>query len=328
MEMMLAAQFGRYGGADEISLGSCAKPEPDSGDVRLQVHASSVNGGELLFRRGQLRLLSGRRFPKGLGSDVAGVVDKLGRDADGFEVGDEVWGVLPSIEFVRSQAPAGAAAEYVCVPADRLAPLPHSLSFVEAAALPTVATTALTAVRDVAKIGAGDRVLVRGATGGVGSSVLQLTASRGATVTALTSEANLEAARALGAGEALDYRAIDLSALGRFDAVFDTVGSDLARVRKLVGRGGRMVAMAMNPFAPAARSILASIVHGRERIRFFSGKPGRRLLDELAEEVAADRLKPVIDQVYPLDRVADAHRAAEAGGRCGKQVIDVTHEGR
>lgn len=322
---MRAAQFGRYGGPEEITLGSAPRPDPAPTEVRVRVRASSVNGGELLFRRGRLRPLSGRRFPKGLGSDLAGVIDAIGDNVAGLAQGDQVWGVVPSIAFVRSQASAGAAAEYVTVPASRVAPMPSDTTFVEAAAMATVATTALTAVRDIAQVSAGQRVLVRGAAGGVGSSVVQLAVARGALVTALAGGAHLDAVRALGATEALDYRAINLAGLARFDVVLDAAGSNLSTVRRLVSPGGRMVAMAMNPPLAGAWSVAASLLHGRERIRFFSGKPDRQLLEQLAVEIAAGNLRPVIDRVHSLDHVADAHRAAQAGGRFGKQVIAVSN---
>lgn len=326
-EVMRAAQFGRYGGPEEIVVATVPRPTPGPGQVRIQVHASSVNGGELLFRSGRLWPLSGRRFPKGLGSDLAGVVDAIGPGVDGLEPGVPVWGVVPSIEFVRSQAPAGAAAEYVVVSSDRVAYMPQVLSFAEAAALPTVATTALTAVRDVAKVSAGQRVLVRGAAGGVGSSLVQLAASRRGLVTALAGAANLEAVRELGARDAIDYRGVDLDSLGRFDVVLDTAGRDLGAVRRLLAPGGRMVSLALNPPIRGALSVLASLPHGASRIRFFSGKPGRHLLDELAAEVRAGHIRAVIDGVYSLRQVGEAHRAAEAGGHCGKQVITVREPG-
>lgn len=323
---MRAAQFGRYGGPDELTIGTVARPEPGPGQVRVRVEATSVNGGELLFRSGRLRLLSGRKFPKGLGSDLAGVVDAAGPGVTSPGVGQTVWGVLPSIQFVRSQAPAGAAADYVVVPADHVADMPARISFVEAAALPTVATTALTAVRDVAKVRAGEQVLVRGAAGGVGSSLVQLAASRGARVTALTGSTTMSAVRSLGAEEVHDYRSTPVTSLTGFDIIFDTVGSSLRTVRSSLAPRGRMVALALNPAFPAILAVLASAAHGKSRIRFFSGKPSAALLTELSAEVRAENLRPVIDHVYPLADIAAAHRAAERGGRCGKQVIAINDD--
>lgn len=320
---MRAAQFTGYGGAEHLRVALAPRPAPGPGEVLVRVHASSVNGGELLLRAGRLRLLSGRRFPKGLGSDLAGTIAAAGEGVSGFTLGDRVWGVLPSIQFVRSQAPSGAAAEFVCVPADKVGPLPNGLGYQEAAALPTVATTALTAIRDHANVQAGQRVLVRGAADGLGTSLVQLAAARGGILTALAGAGTLEAVRGLGAAQVLDYRTTTLSSLGEFDVILDTAGSQLAALRRLLAPGGRMIALALNPPVRGLLSVAASAVHGSRRIRFFSGNPDRGLLADLAREVSEGRIHAVIDQVHPLEQVEQAHRAAEAHGRYGKQVISI-----
>ncbi|WP_037913160.1 NAD(P)-dependent alcohol dehydrogenase [Actinacidiphila yeochonensis] len=316
--MMKAVLYDRYGGPDVLSVGRVPRPEPASGEVLVKVRAFSVNGAELAARSGRLRLLTGRRFPQRVGLDFTGEVAALGAGAARLAVGDRVWGVLGRTSGF------GSAAEYVAVPAERVGRVPDGLDLVEAAALP-VATTAVTALRDSTGLRPGERLLVRGAAGGVGNAAVQLGRAFGAEVTALARAANLDFVRGLGAHRAVDHRSVRPADLGRFDVVMDTVGTGLPAFRRLLNPGGRMVTIALDPEHPAVSLgyLAAGLLHGRGRVRFFSGNPVQRHLDDLAGHVVEGRLRPAVDTVFPLEETAAAHRALEAGGVRGKYVVRV-----
>ncbi|MFJ3492765.1 NAD(P)-dependent alcohol dehydrogenase [Streptomyces sp. NPDC086091] len=315
---MRAALYDRFGGPEVLYVGRSPRPVPGPGEALVRVAAVSVNGGESLAREGRVRFVTGRRFPMRVGVDLAGEVASLGAGATGLAVGDRVWGVLGRTSGF------GSAAEYVAVPAERLGKVPEGLDLVDAAALP-VATTAVTALRDKAALRPGERLLVRGAAGGVGSLAVQLGRALGAEVTGLARAANLDFVRELGAAHALDHRTTALTDLDRYDVVLDAVGSDLRTVRGLLRPGGRMVAIAfdLDHVAASLGYIVASAVHGRARVRFFSGNPKRALLDDVARHVTAGELLPAVHTVLPLAEIGRAHQMLEDGGVRGKVVVRI-----
>ncbi|MFI6943481.1 NAD(P)-dependent alcohol dehydrogenase [Streptomyces sp. NPDC050418] len=317
-EKMRAALYDRFGGPEVLYVGEADRPVPGPGEVLVRVAAVSVNGGELAARSGRVRLVTGRKFPQRTGLDFAGTVAALGAGASGVAVGDRVWGVM------GRGSGFGSAAEYLAVRPERLGRIPDRIDLHEAAALP-VGTTAITALRDKAGLRPGERLLVRGATGGVGYVAVQLGKAMGAHVTGLARAGNLGLVRDLGADEALDYRTAAPAGLGRYDVVLDTVGKDLAAYRRLLTPKGRMVAIAfdLDRVAASLGSVLASGVHGRGRVRFFSGNPKTALFDDLASYVEQGALRPLVDRVFPLDAIGEAHRALEAGGVRGKYVVRV-----
>ncbi|MGM1065041.1 NAD(P)-dependent alcohol dehydrogenase [Saccharothrix sp. Mg75] len=307
---MRAVLFDRYGPPEVLYEGTAPDPVVEPGHVLVRVHAASVNGGEATARAGGLKLVLGPRFPKRTGVDFAGEVVS----GPGFDPGTPVWGALPRGTF-------GSAAEYVAVRPRQLAPSPAGLDLVRAAALPGVGTTVITALRDAARLREGERLLVRGATGGVGHVAVQLGRAYGAHVTALASASALDFARSLGADAAVDYRT-DPAELGTFDVVLDTHGGGARAYRRLLRPGGRMVAIAFRSAADVAY-LLASAALGPRRVRFFSGNPRTDLFTDLAALVEDGSIAPVIDTVHPLSGAAAAHRAMEAGGVRGKHVLRV-----
>jgi NADPH:quinone reductase-like Zn-dependent oxidoreductase len=319
---MRAALYDRYGPPEVLYEGTVPEPVAEPGEVLVRVHACSVNGGEPAGRAGQVRVVTGlvgRGFPKRTGMDFAGEVADPGPAGSGLAAGDRVWGMLPRRQMF------GSAAEFVAVSPDRMAPAPAGLDLVHAAALPAVGTTAIAALRDRARLAAGDRLLVRGASGGVGSVAVQLGRAWGAHVTGLAGAQSLDFVRDLGADEAFDYATTAPADLGLFDVVLDTVGTGMRAYRRLLAPGGRMVAIAFDTANPVASvsQLLASTVFGSRRVRFFSSDPARPLFAELTRLTESGAVRPVVDTVYPLADIAAAHRALERGGVRGKNVVRV-----
>ncbi|MFC8201560.1 NADP-dependent oxidoreductase [Streptomyces sp. NPDC057298] len=314
---MKAAQITGFGRADVLRVNDVERPAPGAGEVLVSVEASSVNGHDVIVRSGELKMVSGRRFPIGVGLDFAGVVAGTGAGVEGYRAGDRVWGMV----HPRRRHSVAGAAEYVVVSTERVAHAPADLSSVEAAALVVAGSTALIALRDSVHLADGERVLVRGAAGGVGTAAVQLAHAMGGHVTALARDRHAELLTDLGADEVLDYRSTVSEQIGPFDVIVDTVGTELHCYRSRLGKGGRMVTVGLSPSALAA--IAASSVHGTRRIRTFSANPETPLLRDLAGRVSSGALRPVIDSVYPLADIAAAHQAFERGGVVGKHVVTV-----
>ena len=315
---MKAAQITSYGTPDVLRIDEVDRPTPGPGEVLVSVAASSVNGHDVIVRSGALRIMTGRRFPLGVGLDFAGAVAATGADVNGVRVGDQVWGMV----HPRERHTVAGAAEYVVVAADRVSVAPTGVSAVEAASLVVGGATALIGLRDTLRLAPGQRILVRGAAGGVGTAAVQLARAMGGEVTALARASHAAALRELGAAEILDYRTTNADQIGEFDAIFDTVGTELNCYRRRLRSHGRMVTIGLS--GPAFAAIAASSVYGARRIRAFSANPDAAVLRELAGYVTSGALRPVVESVYALTDIASAHRAFERGGVVGKQVIDVS----
>jgi NADPH:quinone reductase-like Zn-dependent oxidoreductase len=310
-----AAQIARFGEPDVLRINEVGRPEPAAGQVLVAIEASSVNGHDVLVRAGGLKMVSGRRFPIGLGLDFAGVVAAAGIGVQDYRTGERVWGTV----HPRKRHATGAAAQYVAVPVGRIAPAPAGISSAEAASLVVAGATALIAVRDAVRLSSGEHVLVRGAAGGVGTAAVQLAHALGGHVTALARDRHAQALGGLGAERVLDYHTTTAEQAGPFDVIVDTVGSDLRRWRRRLTRNGRMVTVGLS--ASALASIALSMVHGSRRIRTFSANPDTAILRDLAGYVTSGALRPVVDSVYPLEDIAAAHRAFARGGVLGKHVL-------
>ena len=265
---MKAAVYDSYGGPEVLHEGLVAVPEPTSSELLVRVHAASVNGYDLIVRSGGVKMMSGRNFPKRTGLDFAGEVVTVAGDTPQFRKGDRVWGVMP-LHRVE------CAAEFVCVAPEHVAHSPAGLDLVLAAALPVVGATAVMALREVTDLKRGERLLVRGASGGVGSVAVQFARALGAHVTGLASATSLEFVRKLGADNALDYAKTGPKDIGPFDVILDTVGTDARAWRGRLTPGGRMAATVPDPRHPliSMAHFAATRVHGKRRIRFFSAKP-------------------------------------------------------
>ncbi|HWO67919.1 MAG TPA: NADP-dependent oxidoreductase [Umezawaea sp.] len=312
---MRAVQFDRFGPPEVLHLNEVATPEAGRGEVLVEVHGASVGGGETAFRAGKLRRVLPHRFPQGTGNDFAGRIASVGTGVDGLSVGEAVWGLMPYRRF-------GSIADHVVVPAHRVATAPADVDLVEAAALPSVGTTAVTALVHKAGLRRGERLLVRGAGGGVGSVAVQLGKALGAHVTALVSGRDLDWIRNLGADVAFDYRATPPEQLDRFDVVLDNVGTNLGAYRRLLTPQGRMVPLALDA-DHLGRSLAYSAWVGvtDRRVKVFSNNPSAERIAELTRYVESGAIRPIVDTVFPMAEVVESHRRLEAGGVRGKYVI-------
>jgi len=319
---MRAVLHQRYGRPDVLELRDVQKPEIGDDQVLVRVHASSVNPVEWYGVSGPYfaRVGNGMRRPKDqtVGADLAGVVEAVGRDVTLFEPGDEVFGVS-----------GGSWAEYTIAREDRLAKKPASLSFDEAAAVPVAAVTALQALRDKGDVQAGQKVLINGASGGVGTFAVQLAKLLGAEVTAVCSTGNVEQARALGADRVVDYTKEDFTKLGvQHDVVLDIAGSrSFLEVRKVLTPdakyvlvGGRMTYRGLGPLPHLGGTILKSRFRS-QTVTFFVAKVTTEDLTYLAELLEAGTLKAVIDRRYELSEAPDALAYLGEGHAKAKVVI-------
>lgn len=314
---MHAIYYSEYGSADVLRYGELPTPRPKPQQLLVRVHAGSVNPVDWKLRRGELKLVSGWRFPQVPGRDVAGVVAEVGAAVTAFRPGDRVFGMLDS-------GLGGAYAEYAVLSAAVAAPVPAGLSFEEAAAVPLAGFTALQALRDRGRLRPGERVLVNGAAGGVGLLAVQLARLLGAgRVVGVCSARNAALVRSLGADEVIDYQQHDFTrARAAYDLVFDAVASSSYRQSRATLRpGGRYVTTVPNPLDLLLGWPLS--VAAGHRLRAVLARSRGRDLRRLADWLAAGQLRAVIDRRFPLAEAAAAQRYSETGRAVGKIVLTV-----
>lgn len=311
---MKVISYDRYGDLDVLHATEHASPEPRKGEVVVAMRATSVNVIDGRVRAGTMGPLVPNTFPKIPGADVAGVVTILGSDVTAFKPGDEVLGAV-------SPFSGGAFAEYVRVPTKQLALKPAELSFEEAGALPITGLAALQALRDLGKVGRGSRVLVHGASGGVGLFAVQIAKQMGAHVTAVAGPQAIETVTSLGADIAIDYakRAIGKSD-GPFDFILDASGkADWAHAHELLSEKG--VLGELSPTIPAfIGSKLANLTR-TQRHEMVTASPNTKDLAELAQLAARGQLKIVIAARYDFAHAIQALIDQERETTLGKRVV-------
>jgi NADPH:quinone reductase-like Zn-dependent oxidoreductase len=322
---MRAIVYDRYGSPAVLRVQEVDKPAVRDGEVLVRVHAVSVNPADWHFLTGTpylMRVGTGLSKPKGrvLGLDFAGRVEEVGANVSGLQPGDEVFG-----------AHTGAFAEYVSAPENSMAPKPANLSFEEAAAVPVAGVTALQGLRDKGKLQAGQRVLIIGASGGVGTFAVQVAKSLGAEVTGVCSTRNVERVRSLGADRVIDYTSEDFAGDGaRYDLVFvlagHSSGSELLRVLNPKGTlllcSGDGGGPWLGPFIGVTRTLARSAFASQRAVMWIANSNRADLLD-LKALIEAEKVTPVLDKRYALADAAEAFRYQGEGHTQGKSVLTV-----
>jgi len=320
---MKAILFTEYGSPDVLQYKDVEKPAPADDEVLIKVLAASANPADWHIMRGApflARLEFGLWKPKNptLGADVAGIIEAVGKNVTQFQVGDEVFG-----EIFK-----GSFAEYVCASEKLFAAKPANTSFEAAAAVPVAALTALQGLRDKGQIRSGQKVLINGASGGVGTFAVQIAKSYGTEVTGVCSTRNLDLVRSIGADHVIDYTKEDFTENGKtYDLIFDTIGkrSFLESKGSLTDKG---IYLATVPTPVMLLQVLWTAKSGGQKVKFVAAglRPAKEKIKDLVfltKLIGAGKLKPVIDRCYPLEQMAEAHRYVEQGHKKGNVVITV-----
>jgi NADPH:quinone reductase-like Zn-dependent oxidoreductase len=322
-EKMKAILFTHYGSPDVLQLVEVEKPTPNENQVLVKVMAAAANPLDWHRMRADpflVRLGDGFFRPKNpkLGADLAGVVEAVGRNVTEFKPGDEVFG-----------AAGGAFAEYACVHQKYLALKPANLSFAEAASTPVFAFTALQGLRDTGKIQAGQKVLINGASGGIGTFAVQLAKSYGTEVTGVCSGRNHELVRSLGANHVVDYTREDFTRNGRqYDLIYDAIGNrSVADYKRALTPQGRCVVAGFTTMPRMFEHMLLGPLRskkGGKKVGIMdTAKPNKADLLVIKELLETGQVAPVIDRTYSLAETADAIRYLETGRARGKVIITV-----
>jgi NADPH:quinone reductase-like Zn-dependent oxidoreductase len=324
---MKAIVYHTYGSPDVLKLEEVQKPVPQDDEVLVKVHAASVNAGDwahlLRAKPFMMRLMGyGLLKPKNtiLGSDIAGRVEAVGRNVTQFQSGDEVFGNTAKYGF-------GGFAEYVAVPENAWVLKPTNISFEEAAAVPQAALTALQGLRDKGHIQKGQKVLINGAGGGVGTFAVQIAKSFGAEVTAVCSTRNLDIVRSIGADHVIDYTQEDFTRNGQqYDLILAANGyHSISDYKRALSPTGTYVTTGGSDAQMFQTMLLGPWISrtGRQKMGNSAHKPNQKDLIFMKELLEAGKVTPVIDRRFPLRDVADAIRYLEAGHAQGKVVITV-----
>src|SRR3954471_12625731 len=306
---MKAIVLHEYGELELLKYEDAPRPEPKENEVLVRVIACGVNPADPLVISGQLAKEFGTHLPLIPGYDVAGVIEKIGAKVSKLKVGDAVYGYALF---------GGGWAEYAVLAENEAALKPKSLSFVDAAAVPLAALTAWQALIDVAKLSAGQTVLIHGGSGGVGSFAVQIAKSRGARVLATASSANQDFLKQLGADVSIDYSTTKFEEVAHdVDVVLDTVGRDtLARSYQVVKKGGIVCTLVGRTDADELAK------HGIRGVS-IAVKPDAGELAEIAKLIDAGKLKPIVSQVWPLSDAAKANEQAKTHHTRGKLVLKI-----
>ncbi|MBE9139787.1 NADP-dependent oxidoreductase [Nodosilinea sp. LEGE 07088] len=307
---MKAIQIHQYGGSETLTYEDIPRPEPAPEQVLVRIHAAGINPIDWKIRQGWLKEVFPYPFPLVLGTDMSGVVEKVGAEVTTLQPGQAVYGLV-------DMTLSGAYAEYGLGYATTIAPKPQTLSHLEAAAVPVVAQTAWQALFEVGNLQASQSVLIHAAAGGVGSFAVQFAKAKGLTVIGTASAQNLEFVRSLGADTVIDYHTSDLSAARGVDMVLDPIGGDTqARSWELLKPGGILVSTAAPPDPTLAEK-------HQVRGTMIMVQPRSQLLSDIAALIDAGKVKPKVSQVFPLAAARQAQELSQQGHTRGKIVLQV-----
>lgn len=311
---MKAVQIHEYGGKDVLKLNQDApKPVAGDGQVLVEVHAASINPVDWKIRAGYLKEMAPLTMPATLGGDVCGIVAAVGTSASTLKVGDRVYGYASLVS-----GGSGSFAEFVAAKISTVAPAPQKSNVIETAALPLVGASALQAIEQHIKLQPGQRILIHGGAGGVGSVAIQVAKSIGAYVATTASADDSAYVQGLGADEVIDYKKEAFEdKLKNFDAVFDTIGGDtMKKSFKVLRKGGTLVSMLGQPDAGLAQHHGVTAVGQHTHLTI-------EVLKRLAQLVDSGTIKIRVGKVFPLEKATEAFHLAEEGDPRGKVVLDI-----
>lgn len=321
---MKAVRIHAFGGPEVLQLVDTARPVPAPDEILIKVYASGVNPVDWVVRQGGNDTLRAfLQLPLTLGWDAAGLVEEVGSEVTTFQPGDAVYGI-PNFPG------DGSYAEYCAAKASQFAPKPQSLSFNEAAGVPLAGLTAWAALFGQGQLQPGQRVLIKGASGGVGSLAVQFAKAKGAYVIGSASAGNLEYLRELGADEVLDYRTQQVEDLVHdVDMVFDASplrdNEDRLKSVTVLKEGGVLVSV--NIDFPFSAEVLAALAQKRATGELVANQPRHDWLAQITQLIEAGQVKVVVSQVFPLAQVAAAHRESETWHVRGKLILEIQQEG-
>ena len=318
---MKAVRIHEFGGAEVMKIEEIERPAPAADEILVKVYASGVNPVDWVIRGGENDFLKPLlKLPMTLGWDAAGVVEEIGGDVTGFQKGDEVYGVP---NFPGEQ---GSYAEYCAAKASQFALKPKSIGFNEAAGVPLAALTAWTGIFEFGKLQPGQRILIQGASGGVGSFAVQFAKATGAYVIGIASTDNLEHLKQLGADEVIDYKTQKFEdLLHDIDVAFDAspLRDNNERIKsvKVLKQGG--ILSSVNLDFPFNDAVTAALREKNAKGELVAMQSRGDWLEEIARLIDAGKVKVFISKVFPLERVAEAHRESETHHVRGKLVLEV-----
>jgi NADPH:quinone reductase-like Zn-dependent oxidoreductase len=313
---MKAAVINSFGGTSVLEIVDMPKPKIREDELLVCVGAAAINPKDTFIRKGRFKRFTGNRFPMQMGFDFAGEVVKAGDQVMDIQVGTHVYGMLDGWQ-------GGTCAEYVAVKTSQITTKPESLTFAQAAALPMVSLTALQALRDEAGIKAGKKICINGASGGVGSMAVQISNIHQATVIAISSLINHEFLHDLGADICIDYHDKDVSqSKNEFDIFFDVFGNQpFQKIKHILSKKGVWVSTVLRPHVFI--SLAVTKFFGRKKAKLVTVKSNRNDLAQIRGWVEAGKLQPIVHDVFPLDRIREAHTQQETKHTRGKIVIRV-----
>jgi 2-desacetyl-2-hydroxyethyl bacteriochlorophyllide A dehydrogenase len=316
-KLMKAVVINQYGSAEVLKYQEIPKPEIKSDQMLVKVYATSINPIDWKTRKGMLKMIIGSKFPLVLGYDISGEVVEVGSEVTQFRQGDRIYACLDT-------ATSGSYAEYAAVSSQVACLKPQNITHEQAAAIPLAAQTALQALRDQGQIQPGNRVLINGASGGVGTFAVQLAKVLGAQVTAVCSGKNAELVKSFGSDAIIDYTNQDFTKDSvKYDIIFDAVANRSFWECQNILQPNGVYITTLPSLANLAATLITQIIPGKKAKLIFL-KSNSKDLAYLKELIEANKLRPIIARTYPLSQIAEAHTESEKGRVVGKLVITIS----
>ena len=312
---MKAVFYNKYGSPDVLEVGELEKPKIEEGEILVQAYASSVNPVDWKIRNGSMKIFTGKKFPKGVGTDTVGKIVEVGEKVAGFSIGDDVYGKLSGFK-------GSACAEFVVAKSEDLAPKPENLDYNEAAAVPLAALTAYQALVNHGELTKDSKVLVNGCSGGVGHFAVQIAKAMGAEVTGICSTKNTKLSKELGADKVIDYTKENIAeSVEKYDIFFDAVANQsYGKIKPILNKNGQYVTT-----LPSVGVILSPIIglFSSKKAKMINAKSIPQDLQRITKMIENGKVKPIIDKIYPLEDICEAHRHSETGRVVGKLSISI-----